>query len=672
MNFFTRILALHFDRSFSGKGWKQLAWLLGIILVVFSIIYLFSLAYTFLEPTPEELAGTEHEVPMGRFFQLICLFIDPGNINNVPPSLRWFSLLVVILGLVLFCGLLISVISNMLERRVERFREGNIAYPLRNHIVIIGFDDMVPTLIQQLCTESKHGKCHILIQSSQPAIEIRNKIHTELDAKNEKRIVVLHARRDSTEELEKLHTTKAKEIFLIGERDEHDHDSLNIACLKKIVDIHKRSKSCPLIPFTVLFEYQTTFAAFQITDLSSEWRKYIEFHPFNFFEGWAKKILVNRCYGKDDDAIQYPALDREPITYDSKKHVHLVIIGMSRMGIAIGVEAAHLLHFPNFCKNSKHKSVITFIDEKADYEMNFFRGRYRHYFEISSTTYYDMSRDGEQKQVIPSTRFSDKNANFLDIEFEFIKGRAENPLIQQKISKWANASDEVLSIAICLNYPPQSMAMGLYLPDNVYDNNIPVFVRQETSSALLTMLYSKKKEDSLHKYSHVFPFGMLDNCYDIDNQNIYMAQSIHYIYTFYNNHQVLPKSLPQDGKLKKIWNEIPVSHQWSNLYSAYSINLKLRSLGITNYSNIQLSEEQITLIAKVEHNRWNMEKLLLGFRKPTSEEQIIIDSDKAKRKEYKDKYFVHTDIRPYDELSEESKNYDKCIAAGITLATSRK
>ena len=375
MNLLTRLFALHFDRSFSGKGWRQRAWLFGVIVTVFLLIYLESFAFIFPEPSLEEWTGIDKDVPMGRLLQLICLFIDPGNIVEVPPYLRWFSLLVVVLGLILFCGLLISVISNMLERRVERYREGDIVYPLQNHIVIIGFDNMVPTLIQQICDDTHYGNCHILIQSTQPAQEIRSKIHTELDAKNEKRIVVLRARRDSIEELEKLYTTKAREVFLIGERNEHDHDSLNIDCLKKIVDIHKRCNKCSLIPFTVLFEYQTTFAAFQLTDLSAEWRKYIEFHPFNFYEGWAKKILVSRQYGKGENCIEYPPLDREAITYESEKHVHLVIIGMSRMGVAIGVEAAHLLHFPNFCRDKNIKSVITFIDENADREMNFFCGR---------------------------------------------------------------------------------------------------------------------------------------------------------------------------------------------------------------------------------------------------------------------------------------------------------
>ena len=518
MNLLTRLFALHFDRSFSGKGWRQLAWLFGVIVTVFLLIYLISFAFIFPEPSLEEWTGIDKDVPMGRLLQLICLFIDPGNIVEVPPYLRWFSLLVVVLGLILFCGLLISVISNMLERRVERYREGDIVYPLQNHIVIIGFDNMVPTLIQQICDDTHYGNCHILIQSTQPAQEIRSKIHTELDAKNEKRIVMLRARRDSIEELEKLYTTKAREVFLIGERNEHDHDSLNIDCLKKIVDIHKRCNKCSLIPFTVLFEYQTTFAAFQLTDLSAEWRKYIEFHPFNFYEGWAQKILVSRQYGKGENCIEYPPLDREAITYESEKHVHLVIIGMSRMGVAIGVEAAHLLHFPNFCRDKNIKSVITFIDENADREMNFFCGRYRHYFEISSTHYYDMSKDERHERFVLPTRFKGKDADFLDVEFEFIKGRAETPAIQNLIKEWVHDSGQVLTIAVCLNYPPQSMAMGLYLPDDVYDENIPVFVRQETSSALLNMLNSKKKDEAIHKYSHVFPFGMLDNCYDLDKK----------------------------------------------------------------------------------------------------------------------------------------------------------
>ena len=50
----------------------------------------------------------------------------------------------------------------------------------------------------------------------QPAAKVRNRIHTVLNARQERRILVLHAQRNSTEELEKLCTTCAREILLIG------------------------------------------------------------------------------------------------------------------------------------------------------------------------------------------------------------------------------------------------------------------------------------------------------------------------------------------------------------------------------------------------------------------------------------------------------------------------
>lgn len=666
-----RLLSLHFDRSFSGKGWKQLSWLFGIILLVFVLIFVMSLAYNLANPSAEQLASDEVSAPLGRLFQLICLFIDPGNINNVPPSFRWFALVVVIIGMLLFTGLLISVVSNMLERRVERFREGDIDYQLRDHVVIIGFDEMVPTLIQQICSDPHYGQCYILVQSTCPAVDIRNKVHTLLDTKNESRIVVLHARRDSKEELYKLHTTQAREVFLIGERDEHDHDSLNIDSLKKIVSIHEKKEGCPMIPFTVMFEYQTTFAAFQLTDLSVEWRKYIEFHPFNFYEEWAKKLLVSRCYNKGDNPIIYPSLDRVPITEDSSKTVRFVIIGMSRMGIALGVEAAHLLHFPNFCRDNKYKSVITFIDDQADTEMNYFRGRYQHYFEIAPAIYKEVNQEGGLDiQILSPTKFEGTDANFLDIRFEFIKGRAESEVIQQQLNQWASPeSNEILTIAVCLNYPPQSVAIGLYLPDNVFENNIPVFIRQETSSALLSMLSSRKDEEECqyHKYSHIYPFGMMDNCYDLDRSGMEKGMVIHYIYEFFNTYGVLPESCPGMERLKKSWNELSVAKRWSNLYSACSIDYKLRSIGWDGKSDISLTSEQIELLARVEHNRWNVEKLLLGFRKPTADEMEIIASSKAKKDEFKNERFVHPDICSYEELPKSSKDYDRCIVKGISL-----
>lgn len=653
MDSIRRFFSLRFDRAFSGRGRKQFIWLIGILAVFFGIIYLTS----WLLPVPEQ-QETDMDSAMGRLFRLICLFIDPGNVNDAPDELRWFSLGVAIMGLLLFTGLLISVFSNVLERHIERFREGSIAYPLDNHVVIIGFNEMVPILVRQICNDANYGKCYVLVQSVMPATEVRMRIHTVLDAGQEKRIVILHARRNSSEELEKLCTAKAREIFLIGEADEYDHDSLNIDSLQKIVAIHRKKPECPRIPVSVSFEYQTTYAAFQTSDLAEEWRSQIDFRPFNFYEEWAKKLLVKRHYSDGDTVVEYPALDREPITYNNDKYVHFVIVGMSRMGVALGLEAAHLLHFPNFCRDPRLKSRITFIDAAADQEMNFFRGRYRHFFDLAPGIYREAGSMNEE--------VLGEGAGFLDIEFEFIKGRVENPEIQRLLATWAEDPEQVLSIAVCLNFPPQSMAIGLYLPDIVYTNNIPVFVRQETSGALLDMLNNRIKKEPLNRYSHVYPFGMQANSFDLDRNNIRKAMLVNYIYDFKSRYDACPTAAPSEDELLEAWSKLPVALQWSNLYCADSVDIKLRSLSFgTNYP-VRLTMKQTELMAEVEHNRWNTEKLLLGYRKPTAEEERLC-RDKVVRNKYKNKMFVHPDIRPFHELDEKTKDYDCCIAECLPL-----
>lgn len=666
-NSLIRFFTLRFDRAFSGHGRKQFAWLVCVLLLFFGLIYLVSWFFSFGESSETAFSdfadpqrGAGGNVPMGRLLQLICLFIDPGSVADVPAELRWFSLGVAILGLLLFSGLLISVVSNMLERRVERYREGGISYPLENHVVVIGFDEMVPMLVRQICADSRYGDCYVLVQSVLPAAKVRNRIRTVLDGRQERRILVSHARRNSTEELEKLCTTRAREIFLLGEANEYDHDSLNIDSLQKIVAIHRKTPHCPCIPVSVLFEYQTTYAAFQISDLAEEWRKQIDFRPFNFYEEWAKKLLVKRCYEDEDAKVVYPALDREPITRESDRTVHLVIIGMSRMGVALGVEAAHLLHFPNFCRDRRLKSRITFIDAAADVEMNFFRGRYRHYFDLAPSRYRDMEQPGGER-ILPPNRDYASGTDFLDVEFEFVKGRAETPAVQQLLAQWAEDPAQQLSIAICLNFPPRSMAMGLYLPDVIYDGNIPVFVRQETSSALLDLLNNRLKKDPLNRYSHVFPFGMLANPFDLDRLNIRRAQLVNHIYGTMDR-----CCAPSEPELQAGWNALPVALQWSNLYCADSAEVKLRSLGFGTTPPVRLTATQVELLAEVEHNRWNMEKLLLGYRKPTPEEEIRC-RDKATRDTYKKRRFIHPDIRLYCELDEGTKNYDRCISECLPL-----
>ena len=75
-------------------------------------------------------------------------------------------------------------------------------------------------------------------------------------------------------------------------------------------------------------------------------------------------MLVSVCCNCNGPHILYPPLDRDGIRAQSDRYVHLIVVGMSRMGVAMGVTAAHIDHNPNFVTQC-FRTRITFIDPDA-------------------------------------------------------------------------------------------------------------------------------------------------------------------------------------------------------------------------------------------------------------------------------------------------------------------
>ena len=731
-------VAKKFDRSFSTKAKSQIVWLLIIIGLTFVIIlvgaYILSINEHF---DSEDKIFKNSELSLLEY--VFALMLDPGQLDHLSSgSAHLGGLLLAFLGIITITGITISTISNMVQRRVNNYLNGEVRYKsFCNHYVIIGFNNLSLTVIEQLFNKYRN-ECRILLMSSEDTSEIRRTINTIIEKKYEKYITIYRGRKDTMEDIESLCIPKAKEVFLIGEKSELNRDASNVEALQKIVSSikkyetkHKVKEKFRKIPVMVLFEYQTTYAAFQITDIAEEWKKnYIDFRPFNYYENWAKKLLYTRKYrdidtenymlDKDKIEIYYPRLDRTPITENSDQYVHLVIFSMSRMGVALGTFAAQVCHFPNFVTKGI-KTRITFITPEADTEAYFFRGRYARFFEVAPSEHWDfMSKESIGKKYTEVPKYPDLK-DMLDIEFKFIKGKAEQPEIRKLLSDWAEDNKQVLSIAICQRDPSKNMAIGLYLPDIIYKKGIPVFVRQKSSGALLTQLRSNSNKDSYNRFSNIYPFGMQDNCYDLESEDIVKAQLFN---SFYYN--VYDKEFTK-GDLKDVinskWQKLKISHQWSNLYSVYSIKFKLNSLieikdeshpiDYEKYSSLLHCDkdekcnflkigEKTELMAEVEHNRWNVEKLLLGYRVYTPDERKEDDlaltalekymqekevsyADfeyfennniknshmqgyiklKKMRKDNENTDFAHNAIRPYKELDESNKRYDRFMTGNI-------
>ena len=64
------------------------------------------------------------EDSQGKWYDILLVLIDPGSGSSSMSTP--FTILCAILGLIIFSGMLISVISNVLERRVEAYQNGDL------------------------------------------------------------------------------------------------------------------------------------------------------------------------------------------------------------------------------------------------------------------------------------------------------------------------------------------------------------------------------------------------------------------------------------------------------------------------------------------------------------------------------------------------------------------
>ncbi len=644
--------------------WGKVLWFSIINVIVFGIIFLI---YRKFNDT-HYLGG----------WKTLRLFMSSSGILDQPEAWKVGSIILLImecLGSVFFSGLIISLLTSLIMSKVADIKAGHVHYRLKNHIVVIGYDNIVPSILREIISSPDYKSSKIILETCENIEEIRCTLLSKLSKSDLRRIVIVHAPRQSIEELQYLRTAYAREVFIVGDRTQHDHDAENMQTFEALVGIHKKLDVKTVKPLMIWFENEASFAALQLNDISAEWKRYFEFRPYNFYKRWANRLLTNSNYTEYSQQIVYPELDHTGICIGSKKHVHLIIVGMNRMGTALARETAQLLHFPNFNdKTGENRTRITLIDDNADIEKDFFMGRLPGYFQIAPVLYTDLTQD------TPHVANTTPN-HFLDVQFEFIKGRIESPQVREWLREQLRDDNAIISIAICVDNPSQSFGMAMYLPEEVYtrgrdtlekpwevedeDKIVNIFVRQETIGSLIKAFGNSARDEEApnKRYANLYPFGMRDESFSLNNRSKYLALAFRYIYEFYFQHDyTLPTSIPSYEELSKQWKSTmnTTSLQWSNLYLADSIEFKLRSLGlnIETATSAILSNEEIEKLSYTEHNRWNMEKLLIGYRPATQEEQTLSDTAK---KILKNKMFVHHLIKPYEELTEEEKDLDRNI-----------
>lgn len=687
------VIKLWFDRLLSKSLLRQLLFL-GVVLICALI-----LSYLMLSWSGADWKNFCKSKDLSMWLLPIYLLIDSNALNtlyiegHVHGWMLFASSLTFLFGAFIFNGAIIAMITNAIDRRVDDHKGGHIHYLKYGHYIIMGYDEMVPSFITHILGRDKDA--YILILTAKDTIAIKETLLKSFSEHQMEHIIINYGHRISSEAFKDIHLESAEEVFVVGNHSNAAHDAINVECMDSISRYLKGKKQKPS-RITCVFKDLDTYAAFKTSEIFNEIKNLgIEFMPYNFYTGWAKQVFVKRLYRDFDNPGQeyrYPLVYGKGIKPDDDKYVHLVFVGTTNFAVAFAMEAAHVLHFPNA---NKTKTRITFIDVNADKEKDEFITRNRHFFEVQPYYFYDLTNEEGEKKEEQGLRdeyviFSGKDRAFLDVEFEFIKGNVFSKKVQDEISKWASEhkdDKQSLSIFLALADQRENFVMGMNMPDEVYDNAVPVFIRQNRSDNFVTNLrnedtkkegdkftYSVVKDGKVKskerdaRYAHIYPFGMNETAFSADNHSLKRAKLINYPYdtadyeTYKFQGILVLDSIPET----KIWEEADASWQklsvalkWSNLYNSYTMRTKQRTLRAMRGLDIDdeshdydtLSDYEVELLAIVEHNRWNVEKLLMGYRKPKKDEDKYKYSNFSGPLKKNKGLYIHHDIRPFNQLS---------------------
>ena len=367
----------------------------------------------------------------------------------------------------------------------------------------------------------------------------------------------------------------------------------------------------------------------------------------------------------------FPPLDRVVISLNSEITIHLVIIGSSAQAEALAINAALVAHYPNYCKDTCLRTRITIIDDNVHSERAKMTQKYVHLFENSYYRTLDLN-DVNPQCVLHRPIYEKMRKDFVDVEWEFINGNIKNEVIRQKMEEWSIDSSQQLTIAICHPDYDLNNSEALSLPEAVYKKGIPVLCYTEDDDIL------QVAANNVH-FRSIYPFG--SNYCNITTLRTLrqLAQRVNYVYnhcfSLAPGEPITAPSYIREEDLEEQWAKVgSLPKQYSNIFNAMTLGTKMHSIGHTSEdweAYYALTLEEINILSEVEHNRWCVEELILGYRPVNEKEKELVEQDIAKKKIFRTQK-IHYDLRAFDDLQADctGKNvnvYDMALTQGIPL-----
>lgn len=643
------------DRTISGGISKQFKLLTKIIISILTIIFILILCLN--------IQVSYNGTIIDQLWIIYNNFIDSGNlISQMGVENRIAMVITNLLGSILLGGIFISMCSNIIERRVETIRTGKAYYKsISNHYVIIGYSNITISLIKELHKENPNAK--IIIMSSKNSEIVRHNLQAQLNKKEENNVYIYFGNIDSLEELNKLNIKQAKEVYILGDEGDYGRDSKNIQCVHNISILRGMEDLGDRLHVYTQLDKLSAYNVIQKLDIMHNFNNAnidsihklsnIYFRPFNLYENWARKLWS--IYAIDNE---YDKLDYHPIAFQENdeikninNYVHLVIVGFNRMGQALMLEALRVCHFANYNDSINSelrvRTNITVVDKNIDYLRESFHSQYP---------------------------FLEEQID--DIKINYINEDLTNRSLRNKLIEWSEIPQQMLTIAICISDPDESICLGLNLPGEIYKSDARVLIRQEIRTDLGWIVHMDNR-----RFKNVKVFGMLEDCIAknmlYDEIPAYVNQEYEdrfnskfnkkefikslYRYVLNNDKEMLEKEIT---RARNSWINLEENMRWANRYQVDAYMTFINTLGYKickeqhdEQNSVtpeeferSLTEKKLLALMQMEKYRWNAERTIEGWKYGPNRDDI---------------YRTHPLIIPFSKLSDDEKVKDKIVIENL-------
>ncbi|MHA2103328.1 MAG: NAD-binding protein [Candidatus Hodarchaeales archaeon] len=525
-----------------------------LIIIVFLIVITFLFGFI----------GFSLENPTSSIFSIIYsilrLFILEGDFSTSIPyelEIARFSAPLVLA----YAG--IRAVMAIFQDKIQDFE---LRF-MKNHVIICGLGEKGFQLLQDI------------LESNRKVVVIeKNRENPYLIQLKTSKAIVVHA--DATEKsiLRKVRIHEARYIITICGDDQvnvevavNTYNLLNSIIEKEIGIIN---------PINIATLGETRKIKCFVHLVNPQLKKMLKSHAiftdqfdifdlifFNSYENASRLVFRN-----------YP-VDKLAVINLSLHQVHIVIIGLGRMGQSILLQAAKICHY-----TTQMNATITVVDKDAKNKLEKFFHEYPSLKGILNCSY-------EQIDVLSPEL---KNATF-----------------------W-NSKPEPILFIVCLNNDTNGITTSLSLLSEMKTNKKPILVRLKENAGFTTLL----NEPNFNQKNPIYPFGMTS---EILSQDILINESLdalaiainYYWYTDFSTE----KSKHQYKDPLALWYSLDEELKESNRQQADHIDIKLRRInckvvyvGDREIQIFKFNKDELEELSHLEHKRWMAERLLEGWK----------------------------------------------------------